>query len=146
MFRDRLQSARVVSNPRSPRPQYWYDVPLGRAGIHLSLIASPDERRIGVRVYLRNKNGGQIAFRHLLESKNAIEKALGYELLWNPNEAAIDKTIAVYREADLRNHDSWPAHLDWMVKTTNQFRQVFGPRVRDLNLTSIEDLEEKPGS
>jgi hypothetical protein len=144
-FRDRAQAAGVIDRPPSPRPRYWYDVPLGRAGLHLSLIASPDERRIGVRVYLRNKTGGQIAYRRLLESKDAIEKELGFALLWNPNEAAIDRTIATYREADLRNRDSWPDHLDWMVKTTNQFRQVFGPRVREMNLTLTEDLEERPG-
>ncbi len=101
--------------------------------------------RIGVRVYLRNKNGGQIAYLRLLQSKEAIEEALGYSLVWNPNEAAINKTIAAHREADLRNRDSWPAHLDWMVKTTSQFRQVFGPRVREMNLGTAEDLEEGPG-
>lgn len=145
-FKYRAQASRIIDSPRSPRPRYWYDVPLGRSGLHLSLIASPDERRIGVRVYLRNKTGGQSAFRQLSQSKDAIEKSLGYSLLWNPNEAAIDKTIAAYREADLRDRSSWSGHLEWMLKTTDQFRKEFGPRIREMNLDSTEDIEDEPAN
>lgn len=135
-FAEKAQAARVIDSPQSPRPKYWYNVPLGRSGLHLSLIASPDERRIGVRVYLRNKNKGQIAYQQLHDGKSEIEEALGYPLAWNPNEAALDKTIGIYRDADLRDRKSWSEHLDWMVATTKSFRKVFSPRLREMNLAA----------
>ena len=141
-FSERAQAARVIDSPRSPRAQYWYDAPLGRAGLHLSMIASPDERRIGVRVYLRNKTGGQVAYRNLFTAKDEIENALGLTLSWNPNEAAIDKTIGSYREADLRDRASWPEHLDWMVRTAGLFRNVFAPRLREMDLNADDNGDE----
>jgi hypothetical protein len=62
--------------------------------------------------------------------------------MWNPNDAAADKIIAVYREVDLRERSSWPAHLEWMVNTTRQFRNVFGPRLRDMDLTPVATQED----
>src|SRR3989442_6414464 len=73
-FRDLIAERKLLTSPRSARPQYWYDVPLGRAGLHLSLIASPSDGRLGVRVYLRNANGGQRAFAQLLKSRDLIEQ------------------------------------------------------------------------
>lgn len=94
-----------------------------------------------MRVYLRNQAGGHRALAELLKSKDAIEQEIGQPLLWNPNPDAIDKTIAVYRDTDLRRRDKWPEYLDWMVDMTDRFRRVFGPRIRDLNLASLEDDE-----
>lgn len=53
LVRDRLLADHVVTSAQTPRPQYWFDVPVGRSYFVLSNIANTYERRIGVRLYIR---------------------------------------------------------------------------------------------
>lgn len=133
-FREGLLAAKAVPSARAPRPQYWYDVSLGRSGIHLSNIANTSDNRIGVRVYLMQRYGGDSALAQLLEWKQEIEAEIGQPLAWNPNPENRDKVIALYRDADLTRRDNWPEYLDWMVDMTRRFRQSFGPRIKMLQL------------
>lgn len=55
MFRDRLLEKKVIPSAQTPRPQYWFDVALGRSSIFLSNILDTYASRIGVRVYIGNR-------------------------------------------------------------------------------------------
>ena len=143
-FRQALVDANAVPSARAPRPQYWYDVPLGKAGIHLSNIANTYDNKIGVRVYLSQRRGGEAALSQLQEWKNEIEAEIGQPLQWNPNPDNRDKIIALYRDADLARRDKWPEYLSWMVDTTRRFRQAFGARLKVLNLNP-EEVQEAEG-
>ncbi|HVM50315.1 MAG TPA: DUF4268 domain-containing protein [Candidatus Acidoferrum sp.] len=140
-FRQALVDAKAVPSARAARPQYWYDVPLGKAGIHLSNIANTDDNRVGVRVYLRQRQGGDAALAQLQEWKKEIEAEIGEPLQWNPNPDKLDKVIALYRDADLGRRDKWPEYLAWMVDRTRRFRQAFGPRLKLLAVTPEEVVE-----
>lgn len=137
-FSQALIESRVAPTVRAPRGQYWYDVPLGRSGMHLSNIASISDNRIGVRVYLTQRLGGDAALAQLLQQKQEIEKEIGQTLQWNPNPDNRDKIIVIYREADLSRKDKWPEYLEWMVDMTRRFREAFSPRLRHLNLSAEE--------
>lgn len=54
-FKIKLLEANVVSSAQKPRPQYWFDVALGRSGFCLSNVADTYGNRVGVRVYISNK-------------------------------------------------------------------------------------------
>jgi hypothetical protein len=138
-FRDALVASKAVPSVQSPRAQYWYNVALGRSGYVLSCTANVDIGRIGVRVYLTSRFGGDAALAQLIESREAIESEIGAKLIWNPNPEAMDKIIVVHREADLAKRADWPAHLKWMVDTTSRMRRVFGPRIRALDLSDVAD-------
>jgi len=144
-FRQALVDAKAVASARAPRPQYWYDVPLGRAGIHLSNIANTYDNKIGVRVYLRQRQGGDAALAQLQEWKKEIEGEIGEPLQWNPNPDNRDKIIALYRDADLAHRDKWPEYLAWMVDRTRRFRQAFGPRLKLLTL-GPEEVQQAEGA
>lgn len=134
-FRDRLLDRKVVTSTHTPGPRYWFDVPLGRSNIFLSNFANTYDNRIGIRVYL----GNQVAEKALpqLESEKAeIESELGEELSWNPNPEKRDKVIALSRAADLSNKAAWPEYIEWLVDRVARFKNVFGPRVRKLDLSS----------
>jgi len=141
-FRDALLAQKVVPSAQSPRPQYWYNVALGRTGIHLSATANTFDKRIGVRVYMMSKYGGGSALQQLLEARDAIEKEIGAPLVWDPNPEATDKVIAVYRDADLSRRDKWPEYLKWLVDMTVRFRKTFGPRVKALDLAGTLNESE----
>lgn len=131
-FRDALVKRKAVPSAQSPRPQYWYNVALGKSGAHLSATANTYDKEIGVRVYLSSKIGGATALKQLMESKEQIEQEIGSPLKWDPNPGAIDKVIVLTRPADLTQRSKWPEYLDWMVNTTVKFRNTFAPRVKDL--------------
>ena len=133
-FRDALIAAKALPSTQTPRPQYWYNIALGRTGLFLSATANVDEGRIGIRVYLMKRYGGESALAQLMESREEIERELGESLTWNPNPEASDKVVVLQRAADLRAKERWPEYLQWMVQSTVKMRRVFAPRVRVLQV------------
>jgi hypothetical protein len=143
-FREALLERKAVPSAHTPAPRYWYNVALGRTGIHISNIADTWGNKIGRRVILRHKYNGEAALAQLLESKAEIEKEIGDQLLWDANPDSVNKIIAIYREADLASRDKWPEYIQWMAEMTDRFRKAFGPRAKQLDLEVEEEgqLEE----
>ncbi len=135
LFRERLLESKVVASAQSARPQYWFDVALGRSSVNISNIADTYGNRVGIRVYLAGKVA-DAALDQLGAQREAIEAELGEELQWNPNPDNRDKIIATHRHADLTDRDSWSAHCDWLVDMNRRFLKTFGPRVKKLDLNS----------
>ena len=136
-FRKALLTAKALPGVRAAQAQYWYDMAIGRAGFHLSATANVADSIIGVRVYMSKRYGGDAALNQLLESRVEIEQAVGEPLLWNPNPEFSDKVILLHRKADIRIKDQWPEHLKWMVDAVVRLRNVFGPRIKALQLESM---------
>ena len=133
-FRQQLLDTKVVSTAQQARPQYWFDVPLGRSGIFLSNIANTYDNRIGVRVYFSNKVA-DAALEQLAPQREDIERELGEKLKWNPRPENRDKVLVLHHAADLANRDAWPEYVDWMVTTVRKCRKAFMPRLKALDLT-----------
>lgn len=140
-FHDALLERNVVKSAQTPRPQYWFDVALGRTGFHLSNTASVWNKEIGIRFYIWNKINAEAALEQLLQQKTEIEAEIGAALQWDPNPQARDKTVKITMPADLRNKGKWPEYLDWMVDMTAKFISAFAPRVKELDLAPIEEDE-----
>jgi Domain of unknown function (DUF4268) len=132
-FRERLIDTKKLPSTQSPRPQYWFDIALGRSGFCLSCIANVSDNKIGVRTYLHSKTA-DTALERLLEQKSEIESELGFNVEWNPNPENTDKVIACVRDADFQNKAKWDEYLNWMVETALKMREVFMPRVKKLDL------------
>ena len=141
-LRDLLLATGKLPSVQAARPQYWYDVSLGRSGIVLSNIVNTYDSRIGVRVYISNKVAAA-ALPQLLDMRNDIEAEIGTSLEWDPNPENRDKTIGLVRDADLDARGKWDEYLDWMVETILRFREVFSKRIRDMDLTvHHEDMDQ----
>ena len=69
-FSDELTKTGALPSVHSPRPQYWYNVALGRSGFHLSNTANTSENKIGIRVYLCGKYGGEQALNQLMAERD----------------------------------------------------------------------------
>jgi hypothetical protein len=134
-FKKRLLEKKVLMSAQTPRPQYWFDVALGRSNIHLSNIANTADNKIGLRVYLGNAIA-DAALAQLLLQREEIEKELGVALQWDPNPENRDKIIALIKDADLQNKDAWPEYVEWLVDMTAKFRSVFMPRAKALRIDS----------
>ena len=128
-FREKLFATKKFSSLHTPRPQYWFDVALGRSGINLSNTCNVQKSIVGVRVYISSRVVD--TFLPALEArKDEINKALGCEPEWFPNPNAIDKTIALQHQTDLSDPEKIEEALDWMVKHTIIFRDVFSKEIK----------------
>ena len=134
-FRDALVARKIVPSVQTPRPQYWFNIALGRTGFHLSCIADTYADRIGVRLYLVGRFGGQMALDLLCREKEQIERELGHPVEWDPNPDRSDKVILSARPADLRKREEWATYAEWLVSEVDIFRRVFRERILGLEVT-----------
>jgi hypothetical protein len=128
-----LEATGEIRSLRIPRPRYWYDVALGRAGIHLSLFANTQGKKVGVRVVFASGLGDR-ALSQLEPMRADIEREVGTPLEWNPHPHKAIKTVRVERDGDIAVREQWPVLADWLSKTTVAMRRAFAPRVADLDL------------
>jgi Domain of unknown function (DUF4268) len=133
-FREALLERKIVSSAQTPRPQYWYNVPLSSSYVHLSNVANTSAGRIGVRVYIRNKVA-DVALPQLEAERATIEKEIGEPLQWNPNPDNMDKIIMLDRPADLDDRSKWPEYISWLVERDARFKKAFEPRIKKLDLS-----------
>lgn len=140
-FRARLIETNKLPSVQAARPQYWYDVSLGRAHINLSNIVNTYDNKIGVRVYISNKIASA-ALPQLMDMRSEIEAEIGFELDWNPNPENRDKVIACLYDADMGRQDKWDEYLSWMTDTALRFRETFSKRIRDMDFTIQPEAEE----
>lgn len=140
LFREKLLSSRIVTSAQAARPQYWFDVPLGRSYVNLSNIFNTWDGKIGVRVYISNRIAEK-ALEQLEREKKEIEHEIGQELQWNPNPANRDKIIGIFRDIDVDDREAWPEQIDWLADMTKKFRDAFGRRVKKLDLSQPQPPE-----
>lgn len=123
-FRDKLARTKKVPSLQTPRPQYWFDVSLGKSDIHLSNTCNIDDNTVAVRVYIRNKIADTM-FPFLESKKTEIEAAIGQALLWNPYPENRDKVIALVHPTDFNDPRKVDEALEWLVDYTIKFREIF---------------------
>jgi hypothetical protein len=140
-FRNRLLKSKEIPSVQTPRPQYWFDISLGKSYINLSTTANTFDNKMSVRVYISNKVA-DIALPELLKSKLEIEKEIGSELNWNPFPEKMDKIISLSIDADIWKKDKWEDYLKWLTDTVIKFRKAFSNRVKKLDFTIKEHKEE----
>ena len=133
MVRDRLLQRKVLSSAQTPRPQNWFNVPLGRSGVVLSNIANTHDGRIGVRVYISHKVV-DIVLPELEAKRKQIEDEIGHELEWNPNPDVRDKVIVLQKQVNLEDREQWSDYVEWMVDQMTSFRKAFMPRLKNINM------------
>lgn len=129
-FREKLENTGKIRSLQTPRPQYWFDVALGKSGIHLSNTFNTDRHEIGVRVYIQNHQVDEW-LTYFESRKDFIEASIGNELNWNPNPDNKDKVITLTKHFDLDKKENWEAALDWLVDITLKFKSTFSKVIKE---------------
>lgn len=128
-FRDKLKATKKIPSLHTPRPQYWFDVALGKSGVHISNTCNIQKNIVRVRVYIENKTAPN-AYNYLVSKKDEIEKQLGFQMLWDPNPNASDKTITLEHKTDLEDEVKTEESLNWMVEYTIKVWSVFSKVIK----------------
>lgn len=123
-FKDKLAKTKKIPSLQTPRPQYWFDITIGKANIYLSNTCNTEVNTVGVRIYIGNKISDKML--PFLESKkDEIESAIGQPLQWNPNPDNRDKVIMLLHSTDFNDPKKVDEALDWLVDYTIKFRETF---------------------
>jgi hypothetical protein len=136
LFRDRLLEKKIVTSAQTPRPQYWFNIALGRSNMNLSCTLNTETHTLGVRVYMRGEIA-DAALQQLAVHREKIEQEIGAKLQWNPFPEKQDKIITLLRDIDLEDRTKWTEYCDWLVDMTDRFLRAFKPRVKTLDLVEM---------
>jgi len=126
---EKLLATKALFIVQKPKGQYWYDIALGRAHVHLSLTCNTDQSKVGVRVYMSNKIVEGL-LPYLEARKSEIEAEIGEKLDWNPYPDRRDKIIVLHHLTDFGNTERTAESQDWLVRKALLFRNVFSKLVK----------------
>lgn len=109
---------------RTPRPQHWYDMAIGRSDCHVAFTLNTNEDNLGCEVYIPNDKSLFEAFQN---QKDQIENELGLagKLDWHPlpgKKAARIRTTYSFQAGT----DDKEKGFEWLVATGAKFKKVFG--------------------
>lgn len=127
-FREALNSDSSFAKVQAAAPRYWYNVAIGKSGIHLSNVFNTNDGRTGVRLYVKPAMIEEwMPF--FVSKREEIEEQLGARLDW-PGESA-GKYISLSTEVDPDDESSWQDAIDWLVPTTAKFKDVFSRLIKE---------------
>lgn len=109
---------------RTPRPQHWFEVAVGRSDCQISLTIVSRDDYAGCELYIP---ASKELFQSLFSNREQIESELGIAepLDWRelPHKKA-SRIIAV-RPCRFGDPNSWEATFDWLIETAVKFKRVF---------------------
>ncbi|MFC4406707.1 DUF4268 domain-containing protein [Haloarchaeobius iranensis] len=132
-FANRIEETGSQLSARKPRPQHWYNNPIGRGGFALKFTLNSVENRLACGLLIRDNAD---AYRELESQRDEIDPRFEEDLEWvEPETTRAGKErsqIIVTRDADLKKEDEWDTYLAWLLEQGERFHDVFHDRVRTL--------------
>jgi hypothetical protein len=109
---------------RTPRPQHWFDISIGRADCHISLVVDSRDNKVRCELYIPDS---KILYQQFLVHKNEIEKEIGLPETIEWQELPIKKAsrIRVIHGFQFSDENTWESAFSWLTETTNIFKRVF---------------------
>jgi len=109
---------------RTPRPQHWFDVAIGRSDCHISLVVDSRENKVRCELYIPDSKELYQAF---LSCRSEIENELDLmePLEWQElpgKKASRIRALHSFRFADTT---TWEEAFVWLTETTSRFKRVF---------------------
>ncbi len=105
------------NSPHTSNAQSTY---FGIGGFELCCVANYDSAYVSFYLGSSNLIKNKLAFDSLYRRKAEIEKALGTELVWKPNESGPSRVMVELRDVSVGNEADWPMmakfHAEWSVK------------------------------
>ncbi len=142
-FREYVLQQNIRIKPTKPLPQPWMGLALGRSGTSLSAVASSynsvdadyNSHEIRAEVVTHGAKSKQY-FSLLKDMKEEVEDELSAPLIWyNPEDKKQCRIYLRHPVENLHDREKWPEWHAWLGEKLDALHRVFGPRVRNLNLT-----------
>lgn len=110
---------------RTPRPQHWYDVAIGRSDSHIALSINSREDKVGCELYIPDSKD---LYKSLLSSKPQIEKelALAEPLDWQELPGKKASRVRALHDFQFADAGTWQGAFAWLTETCIRFKTVLG--------------------
>jgi len=114
---------------RTPRPQHWFDVAIGRSDCHVCLIVDSRQDKVRCELYIPDSKE---LYKALLASKDQIEKELefGGQMEWRELPGKKASRIQALHAFKFDDAGTWNDAFQWLSETTLKFRKVFSKNLR----------------
>ena len=131
---DRLREQHDFTGATNERAQRWCYFVSGFSGVlYGSNFYSQAKAKVELYLDRGDKDQNKILFDALRENQEAIESELQESIEWNRMEGRQACRIAVTRPGTITDSPEILAEIqDWMVERLLKFKQVFGPRLKNL--------------
>lgn len=138
-FGDYLRQKKYPNIPK-PRPDNYLDYPIGRSGFWLTTQcsrAASSQPVISVTLCMRVERTKE-SFDVLDGMREAIEAQFGETLTWDRYDNGKASYVTILHPGDYTQRKDWNCQFDWFHKHLLRYREVFGPRIKTLTLSSEE--------
>ena len=131
---DRLREEHQFTGAKKGQPQSWYNFPSGFSGIpYEAKFTHGNKASVGLFIIRNDKDQNEGFFDELKEHQHAIESKLQEPLEWDRIEGYKSCRIAVTRSGAITDSQEALEEIqDWMIDKLLKFKEVFGPRLKDL--------------
>lgn len=132
-FRDLIGEHDTPLRQRKPKPQHWYNNPVGRSGFKLQFTVNTVENNLYCQLIIKDDPE---AYQTLESQKDEIEEEIGESLIWSPPEEAQGDSnrskITLRRPGDLTDKQSWEEYHTWMLRSGESFHEAFRDRIQHI--------------
>jgi uncharacterized protein with ParB-like and HNH nuclease domain len=133
LVREALLASKEFTSVANPRPQSWFDLPLGRTGIWLSASVNTLDRHVGINVSI--DSGRHPHALGLLEAqRETLEREVGLQFQWNPHPEKRVKVIKATWPVNFMDRAEWPGAKEWLTKSAVALHKAISPQVAKLTL------------
>ena len=131
---EKINSRKLPFRGRKPRPQHWYNVPVGSSHCHISISSLSTENKIRFDLWINN-NKALFDKLHLI--KEEIEKEIGRELVWDRKDEltkASSISCEVINDFDIYNEDKYGEYCEKIINDLMNHFYKFEKILKDIKL------------
>lgn len=129
---------------RSPRPQHWYDIAVGRSDCHVALTIHSRENKVGCELYIPDSKN---LYKDFLSNRELIEKELNLDekLDWQELPEKKACRMRVLHNLNFDDEALWHTAFEWLAQTSLKFRKVFSKNwERKITQLGVPEDADKP--
>lgn len=127
-FNDYLSNKDKSINVRKAQAAHWYDVSIGKSGVHISLTLRTNMKDIGCEIYMHTDDAKAL-FQYLLRDKGIIEGVTG-PLEWHELPEREASRIVSRKTLDPTKKENWDSCFQWYIDSVSKFKAEIVPRIK----------------
>ena len=129
---------------RKPQAQHWYDVAIGKSGVHVSLTVRLRNGDLGCELYIATANAKDV-FHALHNDLTDIESEVGMGLEWLELPQGKASRVVGRSNIDPNERAHWPAAWAWLEEQALLFKRTLGKRAKELLELGVKPTPAREG-
>ncbi len=108
-------------NKRTISTDHWMNFSVGSSAYHISVTQVRKENKLGVEWYISDNKE---IYNKLYNSKEQIEKELGFSVEWMQLADKKASRIITYYKTDFEDRNAYPEQFQWIMNTAVKMKNV----------------------